>query len=72
MVPRFDAAVSLAEERSQDDSQNDSCIKMGSDESHFNVALTVKDKVTRLSIDDHCHYLSLSKFCKKYFGYSTS
>ena len=28
--------------------QNDSCIKMGSDESHFNVSLTVKDKVTRL------------------------
>ena len=27
--------------------QNDSCIKMGSDESHFNVSLTVKDKVTR-------------------------
>ena len=26
--------------------QNDSCIKMGSDESHFNVSLTVKDKVT--------------------------
>ena len=27
--------------------QNDSCIKMGSDESHFNVALIVRDKVTR-------------------------
>ena len=27
--------------------QNDSCIKMGSDESHFNVLLTVRDKVTR-------------------------
>ena len=26
---------------------NDSCIKMGSDENHFNVSLTVKDKVTR-------------------------
>ena len=25
------------------------CIKMGSDESHFNVSLTVRDKVTR-----HC------------------
>ena len=25
---------------------NDSCIKMGSDESHFNVSLTVRDKVT--------------------------
>ena len=27
--------------------QNDFCIKMGNDESHFNVSLTVRDKVTR-------------------------
>ena len=27
--------------------QNDSCIKMGSDESHVNVSLIVRDKVTR-------------------------
>ena len=27
--------------------QNDSCIKMGSDESHSNVPLIVRDKVTR-------------------------
>ena len=27
--------------------QNHSCIKMGSDESHFNVSLILKDKVTR-------------------------
>ena len=27
--------------------QNDSCIKMGSDESHSNVSLTVRDRVTR-------------------------
>ena len=27
--------------------QNDSCVKMGSDESHFNVSLIVRDKVTR-------------------------
>ena len=26
--------------------QNDFCIKMGSDERHFNVSLTVRDKVT--------------------------
>ena len=26
--------------------QNDSCIKMGSDEGHFNVSLIVRDKVT--------------------------
>ena len=29
--------------------QNDSCIKMSSDESHFKVSLTVRNKVTRLS-----------------------
>jgi len=29
--------------------QNDFDITMGSDESHFNVSLTVRDKVTRLS-----------------------
>ena len=28
--------------------QNDFCIKMGSDESHLNVSLIVRDKVTRL------------------------
>ena len=27
--------------------QNDSCITMGSDESHFNVPLIVRDKLTR-------------------------
>ena len=27
--------------------QNVSCIKMGTDESHFNVSLIVRDKVTR-------------------------
>ena len=27
--------------------QNDLCIKMGSDESHFNVSLIVRDEVTR-------------------------
>ena len=26
---------------------NNSCIKMGSDESHFNISLIVRDKVTR-------------------------
>ena len=26
--------------------QNDSCVKMGSDESHFNVSLIARDKVT--------------------------
>ena len=27
--------------------QNDFCIKMGSDESHFNVSLIVRDSITR-------------------------
>ena len=27
--------------------RNDLCIKMGSDENHFNVSLIVRDKVTR-------------------------
>ena len=31
--------------------QNNSCIKMRSDESHFNVLSIVRDKVTRLSTD---------------------
>ena len=31
--------------------QNDFCIKVGSDDSHFNVSLIVKGKVTRLSRD---------------------
>ena len=29
--------------------QSDSCIKMGSDESHFNVSLIVRNELTRLS-----------------------
>ena len=29
------------------DHRNDSCFKVGSDESHFNVSLIVRDKVTR-------------------------
>ena len=29
--------------------QNDTCAKMGSDESHFNVSLIVRDKVIRQS-----------------------
>ena len=33
--------------------KNDSCIKMGSDGSHFNVSLTVTDKVTRLSTNQN-------------------
>ena len=27
--------------------QNDACIKMGSDESHFNISFIVRDRVTR-------------------------
>ena len=29
---------------------NDSCIKMGSDKSHFNVPLIVRDKVTNKTV----------------------
>ena len=29
--------------------QNDSCVKMGSDENRFNVSLTARDKATRQS-----------------------
>ena len=36
--------------------QNGSCIKMGSDESHFNVSLIVMDKVTR-----HCPQTTISE-----------
>ena len=38
--------------------QNDSCIKMGSDESHFNVSLIARDKITR---DTTNHNLSEEK-----------
>ena len=30
--------------------QNDSCIKMGSDESHFSVSLIVRNKVTNKTV----------------------
>ena len=30
--------------------QNDSCIKMGSDKSHFDVSLIVRDKVTNKTV----------------------
>ena len=34
--------------------QNDSCIKMGSDESHFNVSFIERDKVTNKTMStDH-------------------
>ena len=34
--------------------QNESCIKMGSDKSHFNVSLIVRDKVTnKAASTDH-------------------
>ena len=33
--------------------QNDSCIKMGSNESHFNVSVIVRDKATRQVSTDH-------------------
>ena len=33
--------------------QNESCIQMGSDESHFNISLIVRDKVTRQFFTDN-------------------
>ena len=33
--------------------QNDSCIKMGSDKSHFNVSLIVRDKSHKTESTDH-------------------
>ena len=30
--------------------QNDSCIKIGSDESHFNVSFIVRDKITNKTV----------------------
>ena len=35
--------------------QNDSCIKMGNDKSHFNVSLIVRDRITinRTASTDH-------------------
>ena len=33
--------------------QNDSWIKMGSDESHFNVSVTARDKVTKTVSVNH-------------------
>ena len=33
--------------------QNDSCIKVSSDESHFNVSLIVRDNATKTASADH-------------------
>ena len=41
--------------------QNDPCIKMGSDESHFNVSLIVRDKITRL----FCVWTQTTTFLKR-------
>ena len=37
--------------------QNDSCIKMGSSESRFNVSLIVRDKVTNKTVSTDHHLL---------------
>ena len=46
--------------------QNDSCIKIGSDESHFKVSLIVRDKVTRqcpqTAQEVHLHFHTGSEF----------
>ena len=51
--------------------QNDSCIKMDSDESHFNTLLTARDKITRqcpqtitfLKREDSCSGIEPMSFC---------
>ena len=42
--------------------QNDSCIQMGSDESHFNISLTV---VTRDKVSDQTNKIFILFFCVK-------
>ena len=39
--------------------QNDSCIKMGSDESHFNVSLIVRGKVTIKTVSTDHNFMNL-------------
>ena len=41
--------------------RNDYCIKMGSDERHFNVSLTVRNKVTKTVPTDHTSHLTRQK-----------
>ena len=36
--------------------QNDFCIKMGSNESHFNVSLIVRDKVTNKTVSTYHNF----------------
>ena len=43
--------------------QNDSCIKVGSDESHFNVSLIVRDKVARLKRKEGRRRFELRSLC---------
>ena len=53
--------------------QNDSCIKMGSDESHFNVSLIVRDKVTRQYPQTTTFFLSFfPSFFKTRIAYGNS
>ena len=46
--------------------QNDSCIKMGSEESHFNVSSIVRDKVTTVSTDHNSAFTVFKIFV--FFG----
>ena len=59
--------------------QNHSCLKMGSDESQFNVSLIVRDKVRRqcpqtttffeeraLYLTLHCHHLRMILRCQPF------
>ena len=36
--------------------QNDSCVNLGSNDSHFNVSLIARDKVTRLTVSTNHNF----------------
>ena len=50
--------------------QNDFCTKMGSDESHFNVSLIVRDKVTRQCPQITTHDVSKERLFVRTQAYS--
>ena len=50
--------------------QNDFCIKMGSDESHFDVSLIVKNKVTRQCPQTTIHKVSKERLFVRTQTYS--
>ena len=49
--------------------QNDFCINMGSDESHFNVSLIVRDKITRQCLQTTTFFFSFFFFFFFFYGW---